>query len=59
MVVDSGKATDTAEVVVMEEVSVVEEILMVIRITPTTPGMVLISEIFLGISAVPIGVLFR
>ena len=32
---------------------------MAIQITPTTPGTVLISDIFLGISEVPIGMLLR
>ena len=59
MVVDSGKATDSTEEVYMEEVDTVEEDVVVIQISPTTPGMVLISDRFLGISAVPIGVLFR
>ena len=36
-----------------------EENLVVIRTDPTTPGMVMIFEMFFSISAFPIGVLFR
>ena len=43
----------------MEEVSVVEDYVVVIRISPTTHGEVLIYERFIGISAVPIRLLFR
>ena len=39
-------------------VAMVEEDGVVIWIAPTTPGMVLRSEIFLDISAVPIGMPF-
>ena len=51
---DTGKAKDVPEAVAMEYVAVV-----VIQITPKIPGTVLISKIFLGILAVPIGMLFR
>ena len=51
---DSGKSKDVMDVVAKEEVSMVEEDVMAIQITPTTPGMVLTSEILIGISAVPI-----
>ena len=37
----------------------VEKDMVAIQIPPTTPGTVLIYNIFLGISAVPIGILFR
>ena len=43
----------------MDEVAVVQEDVAMIRIVPTTPGTVLTSDIFLSISAVPIGMLFR
>ena len=43
----------------MEEMAVSEEDVLAIQISPTTPGTVLTSEILLGISAVPIGMLFR
>ena len=56
---DTGKAKDATEAVEVEEVNTVEGDVVVIRISPKTPGMVLISVRFLGISAVPIGVLFR
>ena len=56
---DSCKVTDTTEVVDVEDVSVVEEGVMSVQITPITLGMVLISEIFIGISVVSIGILFR
>ena len=59
MVMDSGKVTDVIEVMVMEEGKTVEEGMMDIRIAPTTPGTVLTSERFLGISAVTSGMLFR
>ena len=39
--------------------TVVEEDMLVIRIAPTTPGTVFTSKILLGISVVPIWVLFR
>ena len=54
-----GKTIYAMEVVDVEEVDVVEEELLAIRITHTTPVMVLIPERFLGISAVPNGMLFR
>ena len=59
MVVDAFKATDVKEAVEVEEAAEVEEDTVKIRIAPTTPGTVLISNIFLGISSVPIGVLFK
>ena len=58
MVMDSGKVTDVIEVMVMEEGKTVEEGMMDIRIAPKTPGTVLTSERFLGISAVTSGMLF-
>ena len=51
---DSGKATDGKE-----DVAAVEEDVVSILIDPTTPGKLLTSNIFLGISEVPIGMLFR
>ena len=59
MVVDYGKDTDAAEVVDVEEVATVKEVVVAIHIIPKTPGIVLTSQIFIGISAVPFGVLFR
>ena len=56
---DSGKETDLKEAVVVEEVATVEENIVDIRIPSTTPGKVLITEIFIRISTVPIGMLFR
>ena len=58
MVVDSGKAIDVMDAVAVEEVAMVEEEVVVLRIAPTTLVTVLIFKIFLGISAVPIEVLF-
>ena len=55
---DSGKSKDVMDVVAKEEVSMVEEDVMAIQITPTTPGMVLTSEILIGISSVPIWIAF-
>ena len=43
----------------MDEVAVVQEDMAIIRIVPTTPGTVLTSDIFLSISEVPIGMIFR
>ena len=54
MVVDSGKATYKTEAV-----SEVEEDVVSIHISPTTYGPVFISEIFIGISEILIGVIFR
>ena len=59
MVVDSGKAIDVMDAVAVEEVAMVEEEVVVLRIAPTTLVTVFIFKIFLGISAVPIGVPFR
>ena len=59
VVIGAGKATDAMESMALEEVSVVEEDVVEICITPTTPGMVLTSEIFLEISVVPIGMPFK
>ena len=58
MVVDSVKATYPTEAVVMEEVAAVEEDVVAIRIAPTTPGTVLIYNIFMGISELPIEMIF-
>ena len=55
MVVGAGKSTDASEALAMEEVAAGEEDVVTIRIASTTYGMVLKSKIFLGISAVPIG----
>lgn len=43
----------------MKEVDAVEEGFVAIHISPTTPVMVLISKKFLGISAVPISMIFK
>ena len=59
MVVESGKSTDATEAVSVEHVAAVKEDVVAIRIAPTTPGTVSKSKIFIGISEVPIGVLFR
>ena len=59
MVVDTGKVTDATEEVDVEDMATAEEDVVAIRISHTTPGMVLTSERLLGISAVPIGMLFR
>ena len=56
---DAGKSTDKTEVVSTEKVATVEEDMTMIWIDPTNPGTVLIIEIFLGISAVLIEMLFR
>ena len=56
---ESGKATDVTEAAAMEEMSTVEEDVVVIWIAPTSHGTVLIYERFIGISAGPIGTLFR
>ena len=55
----ASKAIDVAEVVSIKEVVVVEEDVVAIQIIPTTPGMLFTSNIFLGISEVPIGMPFR
>ena len=47
------------EAVDVEEVAAVEEEVVVIQISPTTPGMVLISKRFRVILALPIGMHFR
>ena len=57
--VDSDKATDTTELVAMKEVTAVEEDTVATHITPTTPRTGLTFDIFLRISAVPIGMLVR
>ena len=59
MLVYSGRLKDATEAVYMEEVTAVEEDVVEIMIAPTTPGTVLVFDIFLVISAVPIGILFR
>ena len=59
MVVYTGKSIDAIDAVVVEEVAAVEEVLVVILIAPTTPGTVLILNIFIGIAAVPVMMLFR
>ena len=59
MVVESGKSTDATEAVSVENVAAVKEDVVAIRIAPTTPGTVSKSKIFIGISEVPIRVLFR
>ena len=46
---DFVKETYPTEAVVMEEVAAVEEDVVAIRIAPTTPGTVLIYNIFMGI----------
>ena len=56
---NSVKVMEVMEAVSLEEVATVEEDVMEIRIDPKTPGMVLISNRFISISAVPIGMLFR
>ena len=59
MAVDEVKSTYAKEAVYMEEVDVIEEDIVAIHIAPTTPGVVLIFDRFLGISAALIGMLFR
>ena len=59
MVLDAGKVTYATEELAVEEVTVVEEDGVAIRIAPTKPGMIFISWIFIGISEVPTGMLFR
>ena len=59
MVMGTVKAKDTMEAVSMEEVAVVKEYMVEICISPITPGMLLKSNIFLGIAEVPIGRPFR
>ena len=49
-----GKAADATK-----EVAVMEEDMLAIWIAPTTHVMVLISEIFIGISVVTIGIPFQ
>ena len=56
---DAAKAIDATEVVAVVEVYLVEEDVVATRISPTPPVTVLIYGIFLVISAVPIGMLFR
>ena len=59
MVVDTGKATDTKDSVAVEEVATVREDVVVTRVASKTLVTVLISRRFIGISEVPIGILFR
>ena len=59
VVMSAGKATDMTEAVYMEEVAIGEEEVVAIRISPTRPGMVLISSILICISAVLIGMPVR
>ena len=59
LVVGNGKATDKTEAVAKEKVVVVEEDVVAIRINHTTPGIVLKSKIFIGISEVTIGMICR
>ena len=59
MVVGAGKGKDTMELVAMEELDMVDEYVMAIRIAPTTSEILLTSKIFLGISAVTIGMPVR
>ena len=59
IVVNAVKSTDATEPLSMEEVSEMDKDVVVIQITPKTPGTVLISERFICISAVSIGILFR
>ena len=49
MAVGAGKATDATEAVAAEEVVAGEQDVVAIRITTTTPGLVLTPDIFLGI----------
>ena len=56
---DAGKLTDATKAVAVEKVAMVEEDMVTIRISPITPGPLLTSKIFLGISSVPVGILFR
>ena len=54
MVVGTVKATDATEAVAVEAVDVVA-----IQIAPTKPGTMLVSKVFIGISAVLIGMPLR
>ena len=51
--------TDTMDAVAVEEVAMVEEDVVTISISPTTPGMLLTSGIFIRISAVTISMPLR
>ena len=55
----AGKLTDTMDAVAVEEVAMVEEDVVTISISPTTPGMLLTSGIFIRISAVTISMPLR
>ena len=56
---DAVNATDQVGSVVLEEVAMVEEEVVMIWISPKTSGTLLILKIFVGISKVRIGVIFR
>ena len=59
MFVGAGKATDATDVVDVEEVVMVVEDVVAIRIAPTTSGMVLVPKRFIRISELLIGMPFR